>query len=133
VGTIAVTGAGTALYTAPHAAPNPNQVNISAVCVADSSKSGNLLEAIQPCTLSGTIGYVTPSTYVPPSGPTCDVSDLTTLTNCVAAVHNRTITNVRFTAVVNCSGNNTCLVDLTTYMGRLHSSGNRVSPPDSCE
>jgi parallel beta-helix repeat protein len=117
VGTITVTGADTALYTAPDTAPNPDSVNINAVCEADSSKSGTLPVAIQPCTLNGAIGYVTPSPYVPPSGSTCDVSDLTTLTNCVAAVHNGTIANVRFTAMVNCSGSGACLVDLTNVKG----------------
>ncbi len=117
VGTIAVTGADTALYTAPNTAPNPNSVNITAVCVADSSKSGKLSEAIQPCTLNGTIGYLAPSPYVPTSGSTCDVSDLITLTNCVAAVRSGAIANVRFTAMVNCSGNDTCLVDLTNVHG----------------
>jgi hypothetical protein len=117
VGTIAVTGADTALYTAPNTAPNPDSVNITAVCVADLSKSGKLSEAIQPCTLNGTIGFVTPSPYVPPSGSTCDVSDLTTLTNCVAAVRSGAIANVRFTAMVNCSGSGTCLVDLTNVHG----------------
>jgi len=117
VGTIAVTSADTALYTAPNTAPNPDSVNITAVCVADSSKSGKLSEAIQPCTLNGTIGYLAPSHYVPPSGSTCDVSDLTTLTNCVAAVLSGAIANVRFTAMVNCSGSGTCLVDLTNVHG----------------
>jgi hypothetical protein len=117
VGTIAVTCAETALYTAPNTAPSPNSVNISAVCVADPSKSGKLSEAIQPCTLNGTIGYVAPSPYVPPSGSTCDVSDLTTLTNCVAAVRSGGIANVRFTAMINCSGSGTCLVDLTNVHG----------------
>jgi parallel beta-helix repeat protein len=117
LGTIVVTGADTALYSAPNTAPGSNSVNISAVCVADSSKSGKVSEAIQPCTLNGTIGYVAPSPYVPPPGPTCDVSDLTTLTNCVAAVRSGTITNVRFTAMVNCSGSGTCLVDLTNLHG----------------
>jgi parallel beta-helix repeat protein len=117
VGTIAVTGADTALYTAPNTAPSPDSVNITAVCVADSSKSGKLSEAIQPCTLNGTIGYLAPAPYVPPSGSTCDVSDLTTLTNCVAAVRSGAIANVRFTAMLNCSGNDTCLVDLTNVHG----------------
>jgi parallel beta-helix repeat protein len=117
VGTITVTGADTALYTAPNSAPNPDSVNITAVCVADSSKSGKLSEAIEPCTLNGTIGYVAPSPYVPPLGSTCDVSDLTTLTTCVAAVHSGAIANVRFTAMVNCSGSGTCLVDLTNVHG----------------
>ena len=117
VGTIAVTGADTALYTAPNTAPNPDSINITAVCVADSSKSGKLSEAIQPCTLNGTIGYVAPSAYVPPSGSTCDVSDLTTLTNCVAEVRSGAIVNVRLTAMINCSGSGTCLVDLTNVHG----------------
>jgi parallel beta-helix repeat protein len=117
VGTIAVTSADTALYTAPNTAPNPDSVNITAVCLADSSKSGKLSEAIQPCTLNGTIGYLAPSPYVPPSSSTCDVSDLTTLTNCVAAVLSGAIANVRFTAMVNCSGSGTCLVDLTNVHG----------------
>lgn len=117
VGTIAVTGADTALYTAPNTAPNPDSVNITAVCVADSSKAGKLSEAIQPCTLNGTIGYVAPSPYVPPSGSTCDVSDLSTLTNCVAAVRSGAIANVRFMAMVNCSGSGTCLIDLANVQG----------------
>jgi parallel beta-helix repeat protein len=117
VGTIAVTSADTALYTAPNTAPNPDSVNITAVCLADSSKSGKLSEAIQPCTLNGTIGYLAPSPYVPPSSSTCDVSDLTTLTNCVAAVLSGAIANVRFTAMVNCSGSGTGLVDLTNVLG----------------
>jgi len=117
VGTIAVTGPDTVLYTAPNTAPNPDSVNITAVCVADSSKSGRLSEAIRPCTLNGTIGYLAPSPYVPPSGSTCDVSDLTTLTNCVAAVRSGALANVRLTAMVNCSGNDTCLVDLTNVHG----------------
>jgi parallel beta-helix repeat protein len=118
VGTIA-TGAGTALYTAPTTAPNPASVNITANCVADSSKSGNLVEAIQSCTLNGTIGYVAPSPYVPPSGSTCDVSDVSTLGSCVAAVRSGGTTNIRFTAMVNCSGNGTCLVDLTNVHGPI--------------
>ena len=64
VGSIAVTGLDTALYTAPNIALNPNSVNITAVCVADSSKSGKISEAIQPCTLNGTIGYLAPPAYV---------------------------------------------------------------------
>lgn len=79
VGTIAVTGADAALYTAPTTPPNPGSVSITAGCVADSSKSGNLSEAIQSCTLNGTIGYLAPALYVPPSGSTCDVSDVSTL------------------------------------------------------
>ena len=117
VGTIAATGSGSALYTAPNTAPTPNSVNISAGCVADPSKSGTLLEAIQPCTLNGTIGYVAPPAYAPPSGSTCDVSDLTTLANCVAAVRNGGIANVRFMAMISCSGSGTCLVDLTNVHG----------------
>jgi parallel beta-helix repeat protein len=119
VGTIAATGAGAALYTAPATAPNPASVNITADCVADSSKSGNLVEAIQSCTLNGTIGYVAPAPYVPPSGSTCDVSDVSTLGSCVAAVRSGATTNVRFTAMVNCSGNGTCLVDLTNVHGPI--------------
>jgi parallel beta-helix repeat protein len=117
VGTIAVTGADAALYTAPTTPPNPGSVSITAGCVADSSKSGNLSEAIQSCTLNGTIGYVAPTPYVPPSGSTCDVSDVSTLDSCVAAVLSGATANVRFTAMVNCSGNNTCLVDLTNVHG----------------
>jgi parallel beta-helix repeat protein len=119
VGTIAVTRLDTALYTAPNIAPNPNSVNITAVCVADSSKSGKISEAIQPCTLNGTIGYLAPPAYMPPSAPTCDVSDVSTLDGCVAAVRSGAIANVRFTAMVNCSGNGTCLVDLSNVHGPL--------------
>ncbi len=119
VGTIAATGTGAGLYTAPATAPNPASVNITADCVADSSKSANLLEAIQNCTLNGTIGYVTPAPYVPPSGSTCDVSDVSTLDTCVAAVRSGATTNVRFTATVNCSGDGTCLVDLTNVHGPI--------------
>jgi parallel beta-helix repeat protein len=117
VGTVAATGAGAAWYTAPATAPNPASVNITANCVADSSKSGNLVEAIQSCTLNGTIGYVAPSPYTPPSGPTCDVSDVGSLGICVAAVRSGATTNVRFAAMVNCSGNGTCLVDLANVHG----------------
>jgi parallel beta-helix repeat protein len=117
VGTIAATGTGAALYTAPSTAPNPASANITADCVADSSKSANLVEAIQNCTLNGTIGYVPPAAYVPPSVSTCDVSDVSTLETCVAAVRSGSTTNVRFTATVNCSGNATCLVDLTNVHG----------------
>jgi hypothetical protein len=117
VGTIAVTGPDTALYTAPNIAPNPNSVNITAICSADSSKSGKISEAIQPCTLNGTIGYLAPAAYVPPSGSTCDVSDVSTLDSCVAAVRSGAIANVRFTAMVNCSGDRTCLVDLSNVHG----------------
>jgi hypothetical protein len=119
VGTIAATGTGAALYTAPATAPNPASVNITADCVADSSKSANLMEAIQNCTLNGTIGYVAPAPYLRPSGSTCDVSDVDTLENCVTAVRSGTTTNVRFTATVNCSGNGTCFVDLTNVHGPI--------------
>jgi parallel beta-helix repeat protein len=119
IGTIAATGTGAGLYTAPATAPNPASVSITADCVADSSKSANLLEAIQNCTLNGTIGYVAPAAYVPPSGSTCDVSDVSTLDTCVAAVRSGSTTNVRFTATVNCSGNNTCLVDLSNVHGPI--------------
>jgi parallel beta-helix repeat protein len=119
VGTIAASGTGAALYTAPATAPNPASVSITADCVADSSKSGNLSETIQSCTLNGTIGYVAPAPYVPPSSPTCDVSDVSTLGTCVAAVRSGATTNVRFTATVNCSGNETCLVDLTNVHGPI--------------
>jgi parallel beta-helix repeat protein len=117
VGTIAATGSDTALYTAPVTAPNPAAVTITAVCAADSSKSGHLVETVQACQLSGTIGYVAPAPYVPPSGSTCDVSDVSTLDTCVAAVRNGATTNVRFTAMVSCSGNDACLVDLTNVRG----------------
>jgi parallel beta helix pectate lyase-like protein len=121
VGTITATGTDAALYTAPATAPNPASVNITATCTADSSKSASLVEAIQVaiqgCTLNGTIGYVAPAPYVPPSGSTCDVSDVSTLDSCVAAARSGTTTNVRFTAMVNCSGNNTCLVDLSNVHG----------------
>jgi parallel beta-helix repeat protein len=119
VGTIAATGTDAALYTAPATAPNPASVSIKADCVADSSKSGNLSETIESCTLSGTIGYVAPAPYVPPSGSTCDVSDVSTLGSCVAAVRSGATTKVRFTAMVNCSGNSTCLVDLTNVHGPI--------------
>jgi len=123
VGTVAATGTGAGLYTAPATAPNPASVNITADCVADSSKSANLLEAIQKCTLNGTIGYVAPAPYVPPSGSTCDVSDVSTLDTCVAAVRSGATTNVRFTTTVNCSGNGTCLVDLTNVHGPINFFG----------
>jgi parallel beta-helix repeat protein len=119
VGTITATGSGTALYTAPAIAPTPPSVNIAADCVADSSKSANLMEAIQNCTLNGTIGYVAPAPYIPPSGSTCDVSDLSTLASCLAAARSGATTNVRFTATLNCSGNETCLVDLTNVHGPI--------------
>ena len=117
VGAITVTGVDTALYTAPTTAPTPDSLSITALCLADPSKSGQLLETIQPCTLNGTIGYVAPSPYAPPSGSTCDVSDVSTLDSCVAAVRSGAQTNVRFTAMVNCSGLGTCLVDLTNVHG----------------
>jgi hypothetical protein len=117
VGAITVIGVDTALYTAPTTAPTPDSLSITAVCVADSSKSGQLLETIQPCTLNGTIGYVAPSPYTPPSGSTCDVSDVSTLDSCAAAVRSGATANVRFTAMVNCSGSSTCLVDLTNVHG----------------
>lgn len=119
VGTITATSTDTALYTAPSTAPNPASVNISATCAADSSKSASLMEGIQSCTLNGTIGYVAPAPYVPPSGSTCDVSDVNTLNACVAAVGSGATTNVRFTAMVTCSGNNTCLVDLSNVHGPI--------------
>ena len=119
IGTITVTSSDAALYTAPTTPPNPASVNITANCVADSSKSANMLEAIQNCTLNGTIGYVAPAPYVPPPGSTCDVSDVSTLDTCVAAVHSGATTNVRFTAMVNCSGNGTCLVDLSNVRGPI--------------
>ena len=117
VGTITAIGTDAAWYTAPATAPNPASVTITATCAADSSKSASLMEAIQACTLNGTIGYVAPAPYIPPSGSTCDVSDVSTLDACVAAVRSRTTTNVRFTSMVNCSGNNTCLVDLSNIRG----------------
>ena len=117
VGTIAAIGANAALYTAPATAPNPASVSVTADCVADSSKSGNLLATIQSCALNGTIGYVAPLAFAPPSGSTCDVSDLSTLATCVAALHSGATANVRFTATINCSGNGTCLVDLTNVHG----------------
>src|ERR1700719_838785 len=116
IGTIAAIGTGAALYTAPVTAP-PASVTITADCMADSSKSKSLVEGIQNCTLNGTIGYVAPAAYVPPSGSTCDVSDVGTLETCVAAVRSGSTTNVRFTAMVPCSGNATCLVDLTNVHG----------------
>jgi hypothetical protein len=69
--------------------------------------------------LNGTIGYIAPTAYLPPSGPTCDVSDVSTLNTCVAAVRSGSTTNVRFTAEVNCSGSNTCLVDLSNVHGPI--------------
>jgi parallel beta-helix repeat protein len=119
LGTITAMGADAALYTAPVTAPNPPSVTITANCVADSSNSGHLMEAVQACTLNGTIGYVAPAPYVAPSGSTCDVSDVATLESCVAAVRSGATTRVRFTAMVNCSGNNTCLVDLTNVRGPI--------------
>jgi hypothetical protein len=119
VGTITTIGTDTALYTAPAGAPNPASVTITATCAADSSKSASLTESVQACKLNGTIGYVTPTPYVAPAGPTCDVSDVSTLNACVAAVRSGATTNVRFTAMVNCSGNNTCLVDLTNVKGSI--------------
>ena len=116
VGTILATGSDTAWYTAPATAP-ANSPTIQATCMADSSKFAKLVENIQSCTLNGTIGYVAPAGYVPPSGSTCDVSDVSTLTSCVTAVRNGTIANVRFTAMVPCSGSDTCLVDLTNVNG----------------
>ncbi len=117
VGTIAALGTNAALYTAPVTAPSPASVTISATCAAAPSESAILVEAIHSCTLSGTIGYVPPVAYVPPAGSSCDVSDSTTLANCVAAVRSGSAANVRFTATVNCSGNATCLVDLTNVQG----------------
>jgi hypothetical protein len=78
-----------------------------------------MMEAIQNCALNGTIGYVAPAAYVPPSGSTCDVSDVSTLNTCVAAVRSGATTKVRFTAMVNCSGSQTCLVDLTSVHGPI--------------
>ena len=117
VGTITPTGTNAAFYTAPAVTTAPSSVTITAGCTADSSKSGQSLETIQPCTLNGTIGYVAPPAYTAPSGSTCDVSDVNTLNNCLAAVRSGATANVRFTAMVNCSGNNTCLVDLTNVHG----------------
>ena len=117
VGTITATGTDAAVYTAPATAPNPASVNITATCAADASKSATLVEAIQGCTLNGTIGYLAPAPYVAPSSSTCDVSDVSTLNACVAAVRSGATTNVRFTAMVNCSGNNTCLVNLSNVTG----------------
>jgi parallel beta-helix repeat protein len=119
LGTITSTGTDAALYTAPATAPNPASVNVTATCAADSSKSASLAEAIQGCTLNGAIGYVAPAPYVPPSGSTCDVSDVSTLDACLAAVSSGATTNVRFTAMVNCSGNETCLVNLTNVRGPI--------------
>jgi parallel beta-helix repeat protein len=118
VGTISRIG-DAAWYTAPLTAPSPASVTITAVCTADSSRTGHLVEAVQPCQLNGTIGYVTPAPYVPPSGSTCDVSDVATLQSCVAAVRSGATTKVRFTAMVNCSGNNTCFVDLEHVQGPI--------------
>jgi parallel beta-helix repeat protein len=117
LGTIAATGTDAALYTAPVTAPNPSSVTITAVCAADSSKSGHTVETVQGCQLNGMIGYVAPASYVPPSGSTCDVSDVSTLDACLTAVRSGGASNVRFTAMVNCSGNDTCLVDLTNVHG----------------
>jgi hypothetical protein len=117
LGTIAATGTDTALYTAPVGVPNPASVTVTATCVADPSKSGNLVEVIQGCQLNGTIGYVTPAPYVPPSGSACQVSDVATLQSCVAAVRDGATTNVRFTAMIPCSGTDTCLVNLANVSG----------------
>jgi parallel beta-helix repeat protein len=117
VGTITTTGVTTAEYTAPSAAPPSNPVSIVAQCSADPSKSATLVATIQTCSLTGTIGYVAPAAYVPPPGATCNVSDLTTLASCVAAVRSGTIANIQFTAMLNCSGNDTCLVDLSNVQG----------------
>jgi len=117
VGTITTTGVNTALYSAPSTAPATNPVNIVAVCNADSSKSATLTASIQNCSLNGTIGYVAPAAYVPPSGSTCDVSDLTTLGNCIAALRSGANANIRFKAMLNCTGSNACLVDLTNVQG----------------
>ncbi|MGB9430990.1 MAG: right-handed parallel beta-helix repeat-containing protein [Candidatus Acidiferrum sp.] len=119
LGTITAAGPGTAWYNAPTNAAIPASVNITANCVADSSKSKSLVEAIQSCTLNGTIGYAAPAPYVPPSGSTCDVSDVNSLDSCVAAVRSGGTPNVRFTTMVNCSGNNTCLVDLSDIHGPI--------------
>src|SRR4029077_17950229 len=97
--------------------------SVTADCVSDSSKSGNLSETIQSCALYGTIGYVAPPAYVPPSGSTCDVSDLSTLATCVAALHSGATANVRFTATISCSGNGTALVDLTNALGPVRLFG----------
>lgn len=48
IGTIAVTGANTATYTAPAAAPNPNIVTILATSVADPTKSASAQLTIAP-------------------------------------------------------------------------------------
>jgi len=117
VGTITTTGPDTAWYTAPTTVPNPDSVTIGATCVADSSKSSNFAETIQPCTLNGTIGYVAPAAYVPPSGATCDVSDMNTLTACITEVYTGATTNVRFTTMVPCSGDGACSVDLSNVHG----------------
>ena len=77
------------------------------------------MQAVQACQLNGTIGYVAPAPYVAPSGATCDVSDVPTLQSCVAAVRSGAATKVRFTAMVNRSGNDTCLVDLTNVYGPI--------------
>ncbi len=117
LGTITAAATGAAWYNAPATAPNPASVNITATCVADSSKFASLMEGIQPCTLNGTVGYVAPAPYVPPSGRTCDVSDVSTLQACAAAVRNGAANKIRLTATVNCSGAGTCLVDLTNVNG----------------
>jgi len=119
LGTISATGPATAWYTAPATAPNTASVTITAVCAADPSRSGQLVQAVQACQLNGTIGYVAPAPYVAPSGATCDVSDVPTLQSCVAAVRSGAATKVRFTAMVNCSGNQTCLVDLENVNGPI--------------
>jgi hypothetical protein len=84
-GTIAATGADTAVYTAPATAPNSSSVTIIADSTADPSKSGDLVETVQGCKLNGTIGYVAPAPYVPSSAASCDVSDVSTLEACVTA------------------------------------------------
>jgi parallel beta-helix repeat protein len=119
VGTIATTAAGAAWYTAPPSPSNPASVNIAGQCMADPSKTVNLVEAIQSCTLNETIGYVPPAAYVQPPGPTCDVSDVSTLASCLAGARSGSTTNIRFTAMVNCSGSDTCLVDFTNVRGPI--------------
>ena len=65
------------------------------------------------CTLNGTVGYLTPPAYVPPSGSTCDVVDIGSLGSCLAAANQGRATNLRFTRMINCHGTDACFVDLS--------------------
>ena len=63
-GTIISTGPTTATYTAPMTAPSPNVINISALSVADSSKSGSVTVTI------GSGGAIVTSAVIGPAGGT---------------------------------------------------------------